>query len=82
MEQQLEPPKPFEVWEENWSAFCVFAGMQTQWNVSWSGLVGLRYEALPLVLQAEGVPPDTWPEVIAGVQSMESEFLRRSRNRR
>jgi hypothetical protein len=44
----LEPPKPdhFVVWEENWDAVSMFLRMQTQWSVSMSGYVGLRYEVL------------------------------------
>lgn len=34
------------MWEENWDALSMFLRMQTQWNVSMSGYVGLRYEVL------------------------------------
>lgn len=36
----------FEVWEENWEAVTMFLRMQTQWQVSMSGYVGLKYEVL------------------------------------
>ena len=36
----------FEVWDENWEAVMMFLRMQTQWQVSMSGYVGLRYEVL------------------------------------
>ena len=36
----------FEVWEENWDAVMMFLRMQTQWQVSMSGYVGLKYEVL------------------------------------
>ena len=36
----------FEVWEENWEAVMMFLRMQTQWIVSMSGYVGLKYEVL------------------------------------
>jgi hypothetical protein len=49
----LKLPKPkvkqsndFEVWEENWDAVMMFLRMQTQWQVSMSGYVGLKYEVL------------------------------------
>jgi len=36
----------FEVWEENWESLMMFLRMQTQWNVTMGGYVGLRYEVL------------------------------------
>ena len=36
----------FEVWDENWEAVTMFLRMQTQWDVSMSGYVGLKYEVL------------------------------------
>ena len=36
----------FEVWDENWEAVMMFLHMQTQWTVSMSGYVGLKYEVL------------------------------------
>ena len=49
----LVVPKPtqeessdFEVWDENWDAVMMFLRMQTQWQVSMNGYVGLKYEVL------------------------------------
>jgi hypothetical protein len=36
----------FEVWEENWETLLMFLRMQTQWNVTMGGYVGLKYEVL------------------------------------
>ena len=36
----------FEVWEENWDIVLMFMRMQTQWNVTMGGYVGLKYETL------------------------------------
>ena len=46
--QSSEEPEDvdFEVWEENWEAVMMFLRMQTQWIVSMSGYVGLKYEVL------------------------------------
>ena len=38
--------KYFEVYDDNWDAVMIFCKMQTQWNTSFAGLVGLRYEIL------------------------------------
>ena len=35
-----------EVWEENWESLMMFLRMQTQWNVTMGGYVGLKYEVL------------------------------------
>lgn len=49
---QLEAVKrDFEVWEENWEAVMMFLRMQTQWNVSMNGLVGLNYQALETLIR-------------------------------
>ena len=41
----------FEVWDENWEAMMMFLRMQTQWNVSMNGLVGLNYPALETLIR-------------------------------
>ena len=49
---QLEAIKhDFEVWEENWEAVMMFLRMQTQWNVSMNGLIGLNYQALETLIR-------------------------------
>ena len=34
------------MWEQNWESVLMFLRMQTQWAVSHSGFVGLKYEVL------------------------------------
>ena len=41
----------FEVWDENWEAMMMFLRMQTQWNVSMNGLIGLNYQALETLIR-------------------------------
>jgi hypothetical protein len=60
----------------------VFAAAQTQWQVSMSGVVGLRYEALPVLLECQGVPRDQWPEVMDCLQVMEREAIELWRSKR
>ena len=49
---QLEAVKhDFEVWKENWEAVMMFLRMQTQWNVSMNGLIGLNYQALETLIR-------------------------------
>jgi hypothetical protein len=44
--QKPKESNDFEVWEENWEAVMMFLRMQTQWQVTMGGFVGLRYEVL------------------------------------
>ena len=39
--------KDFVVWEENWEIVMMFLRLQTQWNTTMGGVVGLKYEVLP-----------------------------------
>ena len=34
------------MWEENWETVMMFLRMQTQWSMSYGGVVGLKYEVL------------------------------------
>lgn len=44
------PPPPggatYEVWEENWDTVMMFLRMQTQWNTTMAGYLGLKYDVL------------------------------------
>lgn len=43
--EQAQAGQDFEVWEENWDAVNMFLRLQTQWRVSFGGLLGLDYVA-------------------------------------
>ena len=66
----------FDVWPENWDTAMIFASMLTQWSVGPGGPVGLRYEALPIVLRLRGIPRAEWSELFEGIRVMESEALK------
>lgn len=74
-ETPLEKPS-CEIWPDNVKPFAVFRRALTQWCVGPGGVIGLRYEALPFLLQVEAVPADDWPDVVSAVQVMEQEALR------
>ena len=69
-----------EVWQENVAAVEVFADMLTQWNVGGAGVVGLRYESLPLLLDLRAVPAADRPDLVAGLRVMERAALEHFRH--
>lgn len=73
--------QPLDIWPENWPALLVYDAMRTQWSVGMAGAIGLRYEALPLALEMQGIARADWPDTIAGVRAMEAETLRLLRAR-
>lgn len=73
--------QPAEVWQDNVTAVEVFADMLTQWNVGPGGVVGLRYEALPVMLDLRGIPAADRAEAVAGLRVMERTALEHFRGR-
>lgn len=43
----------------------------SQWNVGMNGVIGLRYEALPLVLKLHGIKRKRQRELFDGLRVME-----------
>lgn len=64
-----------ECWPENWQVFLVFASMETQWTRSRGRVTGLKYEAIPMVLDEFGIKKKMRAEVIAALRIMEREAL-------
>lgn len=67
-------PEPLGIWPEHWIALQVFQAMRTQWNVGMSGPIGLRYEALPVVMSDLAI--DDPVECRALVYALEHETLK------
>lgn len=64
-----------ELWAENLRTVEVFSALGTQWNVGMGGLIGLRYEAVPIVLHLLKVPRAEWGELFDGLRIMERAAL-------
>lgn len=60
-----------DIWQENAATLEVFMDMMTQWNVGPGGLVGLRYEALPGLLDMRGIASDARRDLFDGLRVME-----------
>ena len=65
------------MWDDNWEIVMMFLRIQTQWNMSFGGVVGLKYEVL---LLAGGLfdlyNVTNRKEMLEGLQLMESVALR------
>tara|TARA_R100000152_G_C6762123_1_gene186343 strand:- start:899 stop:1153 length:255 start_codon:yes stop_codon:yes gene_type:complete len=76
LKEQPEEKKDFEVFDENWDIVMMFLRMNTQWNCSFGGMVGLNYEVL---LLAGGLfdiyNVENRQEMLEGLQLMESVAL-------
>lgn len=69
------------MWPENWMPMEVAVRMMSQLNVGMSGVVGMRYEALPVVLDAMQVPAADRLDVLDSLREIEAEAVRRLRDR-
>lgn len=76
LKMEFAEPQSLGIWPENLHALNVFYRQRTQWNVGMAGVIGLRNESLEFALRLEGVPAEEWPDVVDGVQLMESETMR------
>lgn len=64
------------VYPENWPAFLVFIGMQTQWRSGMNGPTGLVYASLPAVYQKNGIRRKQQQDVFAALQVVEAEVIK------
>ena len=83
IEKQPEGKKDFEVFQENWDIVMMFLRCQTQWNTTFGGVVGLKYEVLLLdggLFDLYHV--DNRKEMLEGLQLMESVAIRESNKER
>jgi len=69
-------PETLDIWPEHWTAVQAFIRLGTQWQVGMGGPIGLRYEAIPVVLGMMRVPRGEWPQAFDGLRVMEGEALR------
>jgi hypothetical protein len=63
----------FEVWQENWDIVLMFLRMQTQWNVTMGGYVGLNYETLRWFCDLYSI--EDVQAMLEGIQVMEAAAL-------
>lgn len=66
-------PENFEVLEDNWEIVMMFMRMQTQWNVTMGGFVGMRYEVLRWLCDLYSVEDQR--SMLEGLRVMEAAAL-------
>jgi len=71
--ERRDESEHFEVWEENWLSVEIFLKMQTQWNVTMGGYVGLKYEVLQWLSQLYDVEDKR--HLLEDIQVMEAAAL-------
>lgn len=64
-----------EIWPDNWDVIGLFAALNTQWRVGFSGATGLDYGVLPSVLRMRGIPRARWPDLFDDLRVLEAEAL-------
>jgi hypothetical protein len=71
--EKAQQSEDFEVSEENWPAVEMFLRLQTQWRVSFGGLVGLDYVAVKWLFDVYAV--DDHKEMLDALMIMERAAL-------
>jgi hypothetical protein len=70
-----EQDNVFYLWPEHWPALRVFMRLRSQWQPGHSGVIGLRYESIPFVMDLESIGQSDRPSVMDDLQLMESTVL-------
>lgn len=73
---ELKPEPATEVWPDNWAVMEVAVRMLSQLNVGMAGVVGMRYEALPVIFDVLEVPQAERRCVLDGLRVVEGEVVR------
>lgn len=74
MIQSIDTSKDdFEVWEENMDVMVMFLKLQTQWNVTQGGFIGLNYQSVQFLFTIGAVANQA--EMMDDLQAMEMAAL-------
>ena len=75
--QQLALNENEEVycWPENWQSLLIFDALTTQWNANNGVVIGIRYEAINLVLDVFNVNKKLRADMFHFIRVMENEAL-------
>ena len=72
----LADDEPIDIWPDTLAPLEVFEAMSRQWHLAPNGKpLGLRLEALAVVLDAHGIAPAERRAMLADLRTMESAAL-------
>lgn len=71
----INEPEETDCWPDNWLPLQVFEALGTQWNIGMNGVIGLRYEAIPVVLAEFGIRKKQRAAMMESLRIMENEAL-------
>ena len=63
-----------EIFESNWEIVMMFTRLQTQWNTSMNGVIGLKYEVLEWLCRLYLIKDKQ--SMLEGIQVMEAAALK------
>ncbi len=75
LEWEGEDDAEYEVWPDNWPVLDVFLALNTQWQMSDAGAVGLRYEVLPFVFDTYRVKKKDRADMLHDLKTCERTAL-------
>ncbi|MDF3821972.1 DUF1799 domain-containing protein [Leptospira sp. 96542] len=71
----LDEDEEDDCYPDNWLPVLVFQAMATQWVVDKGWRVGMRYEALPIVMDVHKVPQEQRADVFWALARLEATAL-------
>jgi hypothetical protein len=74
-----DQPCDFEVWDDNWDVVMMFLRLQTQWNTTMAGFMGIKYEVLQWLCGLYSVEDPR--AMLEGIRIMEAAALQLLNNR-
>lgn len=84
LDESESEDESYEVWSENWPVLRLFMACGTQWSVDGQTgtTLGLRYEAMPMMFDAYGLPAASRAGQLDDLQECERAALEAWRARR
>lgn len=74
-EGELDQEEEFWLWPENEPVFWLWAGLQTQWVVGMSGVIGLNYASVESDMRMLGTPKKNVRDYYILIKHMEQAAL-------
>ena len=70
---------PLVIWPEQEEVYTLFRALDTQWDYSFDGRTGFKYQVLPELWRRLRIPPERRDQVFIDLQVMERAALEEMR---